>query len=61
MSSSQPEQDPKTKALNGYRRKLLEHRELDAKLKESKTIKKKSNVPFLTFSFFNSAPWFKKP
>lgn len=34
MSSSQPEQDPKTKALNGYRRRLLEHRELDAKLKE---------------------------
>ncbi|KAG1215859.1 hypothetical protein G6F35_010058 [Rhizopus arrhizus] len=33
-SSSQPEQDPKTKALNGYRRRLLEHRELDAKLKE---------------------------
>lgn len=36
-SSNQPEQDPKTKALNGYRRRLLEHRELDAKLKESKT------------------------
>lgn len=35
-SSNQPEQDPKTKALNGYRRRLLEHRELDAKLKESK-------------------------
>jgi hypothetical protein len=35
-SSTQPEQDPKTKALNGYRRRLLEHRELDAKLKESK-------------------------
>jgi hypothetical protein len=34
-SSNQPEQDPKTKALNGYRRRLLEHRELDAKLKES--------------------------
>lgn len=34
-SSSATEQDPKTKALNGYRRKLLEHRELDAKLKES--------------------------
>lgn len=34
-SSSQPEQDPKTKALSAYRRRLLEHRELDAKLKES--------------------------
>lgn len=39
-SSSAPEQDPKTKALNGYRRRLLEHRELDAKLKESMQIKK---------------------
>lgn len=38
-SSAQPEQDPKTKALNGYRRRLLEHRELDAKLKESKELK----------------------
>ncbi|KAI7870476.1 26S protease regulatory subunit 10B [Spinellus fusiger] len=28
------EVDPKTKALDGYRRRLLEHRELDAKLKE---------------------------
>lgn len=37
-SSNQPEQDPKTKALNGYRRRLLEHRELDAKLKESEYI-----------------------
>jgi hypothetical protein len=35
-SSSQPEQDPKTKALNSYRKRLLEHRELDAKLKECK-------------------------
>ena len=34
-SSSQPEVDPKTRALNGYKRRLLEHRELDAKLKES--------------------------
>jgi 26S proteasome regulatory subunit T4 len=34
-SSNQPDQDPKAKSLNGYRRRLLEHRELDAKLKES--------------------------
>jgi 26S proteasome regulatory subunit T4 len=41
MSSSSPnpaEQDPKTVALNGYRKRLLEHRELDAKLKESKEL-----------------------
>lgn len=37
-SSSQPDQDPKSKALNGYRRRLLEHRELDAKLKESTSL-----------------------
>lgn len=52
-SSSQPEQDPKTKALNGYRRRLLEHRELDAKLKESKDSVKilacKPQCPLLYF------------
>lgn len=59
-SSNQPEQDPKTKALNGYRRRLLEHRELDAKLKESKrplfheTIIESSSTHKVT-----SASWFK--
>ncbi|KAG2177927.1 hypothetical protein INT43_003174 [Umbelopsis isabellina] len=33
-SSSSPEQDARQKALNGYRRKLLEHREMEAKVKE---------------------------
>ncbi|KAI9323848.1 26S protease regulatory subunit 10B [Dichotomocladium elegans] len=33
-SSSQPDADPKAKALTSYKRRLLEHRELDAKLKE---------------------------
>lgn len=34
-SSSQPDPDPKARALSSYKRKLLEHRELDAKLKDS--------------------------
>ncbi|GAB5586713.1 26S proteasome subunit rpt4 [Umbelopsis nana] len=33
-SSSSPEQDARQKALNTYRRKLLEHREMEAKVKE---------------------------
>ncbi|KAH8547638.1 26S protease regulatory subunit 10B [Umbelopsis sp. PMI_123] len=33
-SSSSPEQDVRQKALNTYRRKLLEHREWEAKVKE---------------------------
>ncbi|CAO3663628.1 unnamed protein product [Umbelopsis vinacea] len=33
-SSSSPEQDVRQKALNTYRRKLLEHREMEAKVKE---------------------------
>lgn len=36
-SSSQPDADPKSRALSAYRRRLLEHRELDAKLKESES------------------------
>lgn len=35
-SSSSPEQDVRQKALNTYRRKLLEHREMEAKVKERK-------------------------
>lgn len=58
-SSSAPEQDPKTKALNGYRRRLLEHRELDAKLKESmhcvNDIGRNSLLIYLLFS----ASWIK--
>jgi hypothetical protein len=37
MSATQaatPGMDPRTKALQDYRKKLLEHREIDAKLKE---------------------------
>lgn len=37
-SSSSPEQDARQKALNGYRRKLLEHREMEAKVKERKRL-----------------------
>ncbi|CAO3668862.1 unnamed protein product [Umbelopsis ramanniana] len=33
-SSSSPEQDARQKSLNTYRRKLLEHREMEAKVKE---------------------------
>jgi len=33
-SSSSPEQDARQKALNTYRRKLLEHREMEAKVKD---------------------------
>lgn len=54
MSSSQPEQDPKTKALNGYRRRLLEHRELDAKLKESNI--HFSNIIAAMFFLFSTSP-----
>lgn len=36
-SSSSPEQDARQKALNTYRRKLLEHREMEAKVKERKS------------------------
>jgi hypothetical protein len=37
-SSSSPEQDVRQKALNTYRRKLLEHREMEAKVKERKLV-----------------------
>jgi 26S proteasome regulatory subunit T4 len=50
-SSNQPEQDPKTKALNGYRRRLLEHRELDAKLKESKFFTKNRKCQVYLYLF----------
>lgn len=35
-SASSAPLDPKTKALNDYRKKLLEHREMEAKVKECK-------------------------
>lgn len=60
-SSSAPEQDPKAKALNGYRRRLLEHRELDAKLKESMYFVNTlvDIYSFLIFCKNNSASWIK--
>jgi hypothetical protein len=54
MSQAQQPQDPKEKALQAYRKKLLEHKELDAKLR-SCTCQTASSLrrrdPFFIFIF----------
>eukprot|EP01122_Echinamoeba_exundans_P010289 TRINITY_DN381_c0_g1_i2.p1 TRINITY_DN381_c0_g1~~TRINITY_DN381_c0_g1_i2.p1 ORF type:complete len:298 (+),score=67.27 TRINITY_DN381_c0_g1_i2:88-894(+) len=46
MSQAQQPQDPKEKALQAYRKKLLEHKELDAKLRSLRNDSKQLKIDY---------------